>query len=146
MSSRPRPHTGILREENLILQQVFGYDDQKLPFADPLPRIGLPLPGSSVKDILLISIDVDTGGGYEVISPDQSFHIGSSVFDTCYLVCASSDDSRQHEAIQSYQFINQDSKPCKRAAKYFLLGLTELQTLPNIAARILNLTRDRDIP
>lgn len=149
MSSAPRPrsHTGILREENLILRQVFGYDDRELPppLADPLPRTGSPLPGSCIKDVLLVSVDVDTGGGYELISPDQSFHVGISIFDTRHLIDDEGSTDPQHRgAITSYQFINQDTKPCRRAAKHFLLGATETRTLPSIAAHISDLTRDRD--
>ncbi|KAH7011501.1 QDE-2-interacting protein [Ilyonectria destructans] len=141
MSSAPGPHTGILREENLVLQQIFGYGDQPM-HTDPIPRTGLPLPGSSIKDILLVSVDVDTGGGYEVISPDQSFHVGISIFDTRYLTSNSSTDPQK--AIASYQFINRDTKPCKQAAKRFLLGATEIQTLTAIAAKISALTQGRD--
>ena len=89
-----------------------------------------------------MSVDVDTGGGYEVISPDQSFHVGISIFDTRCLASNSSTDPQQ--AIASYQFINRDSKPCKQAAKRFLLGATEIQTLPAIAAQISALTQGRD--
>jgi hypothetical protein len=80
------------------------------------------LPGSSIKDVLFVSIDVDTGGGYQVISPEQSFHIGISLFDTRSLTNPMDDPAA---AIQSYQYITKESRPCKWAAKHFLFGDTE---------------------
>lgn len=88
-----------------------------------------------------MSVNVDTGGGYEAISPEQSFHIGVSIFDARCLV-QKLDDPR--DAITSYQFINRDSRPCKWAAKSFLFGETELMTLNDFASRISLLTKDRD--
>ncbi|KAF7549750.1 hypothetical protein G7046_g8238 [Stylonectria norvegica] len=142
MASVPGPHTGILREENIALRQILGYRLETL-HASPYspPQIGQHLPGTFIKDVLLVSIDVDTGGGYEVISPGQSFHIGVSVLDTRCLT-RKPDDPR--DAITSYQFINSDSRPCKRAAKNFLFGETKLATLPDFASRIGLYTKDRD--
>lgn len=140
MASKPGTQPSIPREENLILQQVFGYDDRNPLHTERLPRIGSP--GSSIRDILFLSVDVDTGGGYEVISPHQSFHVGISIFDTRYFISKSFAGPQQ--AIRSYQFINQNSKPCKRAARRFLLGPTEILTLPDIATQISIFTQDRD--
>lgn len=94
-----------------------------------------------IKDVLITSIDVDTGGSYEVISPDQSFHIGVSGLGTRCLT-EKLDDPR--EAITSYQFINRETRPCKRAAIGFVFGETELMTLPDIAKRISLLIRNYD--
>ncbi|KAJ4324359.1 hypothetical protein N0V84_003920 [Fusarium piperis] len=142
MASVQQPHTGILREENIALRQILGYrleTIQTSPYSPP--QIGQYLPGTFIKDVLLVSVDVDTGGGYEVISPGQSFHIGVSIFDTRCLV-QKLDDPRN--AITSYQFINSDSRPCRWAAKNFLFGKTELMTLHDLASRISLLTQDRD--
>ena len=142
MASVLQPHTRILREENIALRQILGYrleTTQTSPYSPP--RIGQYLPGTLFKDALLVSVDVDTRGGYEAISPEQSFHIGVSIFDTRCLV-QKLDDPR--DAITSYQFINRDSRPCKWAAKSFLFGETELMTLHDIASRISLLTKDRD--
>lgn len=141
MSSTPGLHTGILREENLILRHIFGYGNQPI-HTNPLPRIGSPLPGSSINDILFVSVDVDTGGGYEVISPNQSFHVGISIFDTRYF--GSNSLTEPQTAIKSYQFINRDTKPCKQAARRFLLGATETHTPAAMATQISTLTQDRD--
>ncbi|RSM06873.1 hypothetical protein CEP52_005531 [Fusarium oligoseptatum] len=141
MDLEQKPHTGILREENIALRQILGYRPETIQTSpyNP-PQIGQYLPGTFIKDALLVSVDIDTGGGYEVISPGQSFHIGVSIFDTRCLV----QKLDPHDAITSYQFINTDSRPCKWAAKSFLFGETELITLPDFASRIDSLTKNRD--
>ncbi|KAJ4157657.1 hypothetical protein NW754_009303 [Fusarium falciforme] len=142
MTSVLRPHTGILREENIALRQILGYHLETIqtsPYSPP--QIGQYLPDNLIKAALLVSIDVDTGGGYEFISPDQSFHIGMSNIDTQCLVQKLHDP---RDAITSYQFINRDSRPCKWAAKNFLFGETELMTPNDFASRISLLTKDRD--
>lgn len=143
MPSVPGKHTGILREENIALRQILGYRLETLPCSPyNLPPIGQYLSGTSIKDILLVCVDIDTGGGYEVISPGQSFHIGISIFDTRHLIKQLPDPC---DAIKTYQFINRrDTKPCKWAAKSFLFGETELIELPDFAARFSVLTQGRD--
>ncbi|RSL61727.1 hypothetical protein CEP54_006129 [Fusarium duplospermum] len=142
MALEQKPHTGILREENIALRQILGYRLETIQ-ASPynIPQIGQYLPGTFIKDALLVSVDIDTGGGYEVISPNQSFHIGVSIFDTRCLVQKL---LGPRDTITSYQFINTDSRPCKWAAKSFLFGETELMTLHDFASRIFLLTKDRD--
>lgn len=143
MASVPGKHTGILREENIALRQILGYRHETHQSNSPynLPEIGQYLSGTSMKDILLICIDVDTGGGYEVISPEQSFHIGISVLDTRCLI---NQLNISKDAIKSYQFINKDTRPCKWAAKSFLFGETKLLNLPDLAIRFSSLTHGRN--
>jgi hypothetical protein len=142
MPSTPPSHTGILREETLVLGQIFGYDGQPTARSPTLPPTGIPLPGSRIKDVLLVSVDVDPGGRYEVVSPDQSFHVGVSIFDTRCLNNYSPTDPQ--DAIASYQFISRCSQPTQRAVKQFLLGPTETLSLTAMAARLLDLTKGRD--
>lgn len=141
MASVLRSHTGILREENIVLRQLFGYSLHTLessPYRPP--QIGHCLPGATIKDILLVAIDVDTGGGYQTISSDQSFHIGVSILDTRYF---GEELDNPRNAIVSYQFINKSTPACQRAAKKFLFRETELLPLPDIASRISSLIGDR---
>lgn len=143
MASIPGKHTGILREENIALRQILGYHHETHQSNSPydLPEIGQYLSGTSMKDVLLICVDVDTGGGYEVISPEQSFHIGISILDTRCLI---DQPDNFNGAIKSYQFINKDTRPCKWAAKSFLFGETELLKLPNLAIRFSSFTHGRN--
>ncbi|EFY86563.1 QDE-2-interacting protein [Metarhizium acridum CQMa 102] len=142
MPSVPGEHTGILREENIALRQILGYRLESLHPAPPYspPPISHYIPGTHIKDVLLVAVDVDTGGGYEVISPGQSFHIGVSIFDTRRLTTQLRDPGA---AITSHQFINTDSRPCKWAAKSFLFGDTERIALPEFTTRFAHLTAGR---
>ncbi|KAK4082288.1 uncharacterized protein Triagg1_2100 [Trichoderma aggressivum f. europaeum] len=142
MASVPGQHTGILREENIALRQILGYRLGTITSSPyRLCSIGQYLPGTRIKDILLVSVDVDTGGGYEAISEEQSFHIGISIFDTRSLTDRPQDLG---DAVKSYQFINNHSKPCRWAAKSFLFGESKLIELANLAASFFSLTQGRD--
>ncbi|KAL6788612.1 hypothetical protein J3E68DRAFT_415297 [Trichoderma sp. SZMC 28012] len=142
MVSVPGQHTGILREENIALRQILGYRLETLSSSPyRLPSIGQCLPGTCIKDILLVGVDVDTGGGYEAISEEQSFHIGISIFDTRSLTKQPQDLG---DAVKSYQFINKNSKPCRWAAKSFLFGDSKLIELADLAASFFLLTQGRD--
>ncbi|TFB02360.1 hypothetical protein CCMA1212_006087 [Trichoderma ghanense] len=144
MASVPGSHTGILRDETLALRRILGYRLEEIrepPFVHPKLDSLAHLPGSSIKDVLLVSVDVDTGGGYQVISPDQSFHIGISLFDTRSLTKPLEDPGN---AIQSHQYITKESRPCKWAAKSFLFGDTELVQLPDLARKLASLTQGRE--
>ncbi|KAH0495460.1 hypothetical protein TgHK011_009010 [Trichoderma gracile] len=144
MASVPGSHTGILRDETLALRQILGYRRETIReprFAHPRLDSLAHLPGSSIKDVLFVSVDVDTGGGYQVISPQQSFHIGLSLFDTRSLTKPMKDPAN---AIQSYQYITKESKPCKWAAKHFLFGDTEAIQLPDFTRKLASLTQGRE--
>ncbi|EHK19600.1 uncharacterized protein TRIVIDRAFT_17436, partial [Trichoderma virens Gv29-8] len=139
--SAAEQHTGILREENLALRQILGYrlETSQLCLADDLPQIGYYIDDTSIKDVLFVSINVNTGEGYEKILPGQSFHIGISIFDTRCLMMQDPGD-----AIRSYQFINTDSKQCKRAAKSFHFRKTDFIELSDLPRRFSLLTQGRD--
>ncbi|KAF4459684.1 serine threonine kinase [Fusarium albosuccineum] len=152
------PHTGSLLEENIVLRQILGYRLETVETSlYNLPQIGQCLPGTFIKDVLLVSIDVDAKD-YEAISADHDFRIGVSILDTRYLVQKLHDP---RDTITSYQFINRNSETCNNAAKNFLfreLKETELITLepgeasqssvqlapPTFASRISSLIKDRD--
>jgi hypothetical protein len=141
MASVPGDHTGILREENLVPRQILGHHLESLQEPNspyPLPVFGHYLPGTSIKDVLFVSIDVDTGGGYEDISPGQSFHIGRSIFDTRWLKNLESLDNPQ-DAIISYQFINRDdSMPRKWVAKFLSFWRNRVDNPPSSGNKILS--------
>ncbi|KAJ3527467.1 hypothetical protein NM208_g10687 [Fusarium decemcellulare] len=133
------PHIGVLHEENIALRQILGYRLETVetsPYSPP--QIGQCLPGTLIKDVLLVSIDVDAKY-YEAISTDDDFY-----------------DPRG--AITSYQFIYWDSPPCNYAEKHFPFRETKLVTLepeeasqnsvrpryPTFASQISSLIGDRD--
>ncbi|KAL7823512.1 QDE-2-interacting protein [Trichoderma gracile] len=144
MASVPGSHTGILRDETLALRRILGYRRETIReprFAHRRLDSLAHLPGSPIKDVLFVSVDVDTGGGYQAISPEQSFHIGISLFDTRSLTKPMDDPGN---AIQSYQYITKESKPCKWAAKHFLFGDTEAIQVPYLMGKLALLTQGRE--
>ncbi|KAK5989285.1 hypothetical protein PT974_10796 [Cladobotryum mycophilum] len=123
MASTLKPHTGILREENIALRQILGYRLESLqssPYSPP--QIGQYLSGTSIKDVLLVAVDVDTG---EVMRLSRLTRV--SILASQFLTLGAL-----------------DTRPCKWAAKSFLFGETELISLCDIPTRFSLLTQDRN--
>ncbi|MBE3049787.1 hypothetical protein IMZ48_46280 [Candidatus Bathyarchaeota archaeon] len=126
--SGPLPaHTGILREETVALRQLLGYGrPTEASLRLSVPEIGTRLPGSSMKDVLFVGLDIDTFQGYEVIIPDQQMHVGISILDTRHLKDLLTSPTREEElsaAIDSYQFtVGTYRDYCRRAHNRFLFG------------------------
>lgn len=137
--SESAAHMSILREENIALRCILGYDLASLSSSPyTVPYLGDCLPDSQIKDVLLIGLDV--GCPRIFLGPEEQSHqIGVSVFDTRCLVQPRSNE----EVIASYQFITTAFRVCVLAAKRFLLGSTELMSLSALGDRIKKLTRGR---
>lgn len=134
-------HLCILREENLALRQIMGYNTDSLEdFPYSIPQLGQCIPGTSIKDLLVVSIDVDHPRWYLPIQ-DLSCHIGVSILDTRCLASKIDDPSK---AIISYQFVTDNSKSCRTAKKRFLFGETETMSVSGVAPRLAELVKDRD--
>ncbi|KAM3484706.1 hypothetical protein MY8738_002025 [Beauveria namnaoensis] len=91
MSVDSMGHLGILREENIALRQIMGYNTDSLE-ASPyrIPQIG---PGTSIKDVLVVAIDIDNPRCCLPLQ-DQSYHIGLSILDTRCLASRIDDVSK----------------------------------------------------
>lgn len=117
-----------LRDEILALRQLLGYSPTTFLL---IPEMDPRLDNSSMWDILLVGIDIDTIEEYEEIIPDQKFHIGLSILDTRDLQRLASippelpGTHTDYDIIQSYQFTIGTGKYCKRAARRFLFGESE---------------------
>ncbi|KAJ6789099.1 hypothetical protein PWT90_00401 [Aphanocladium album] len=135
-------HRGVLREENLALRQILGYTRESIDAAATLqvPQIGRFIPNTSIKDILIVAIDIDHIL-MQLPIQDQSHHIGVSLLDTR---CLASPVDDMREAITSYQFITKDSPSCRNAEKRFLFGETEMISLSGLATRVAELVHGRD--
>lgn len=139
-STDSKCHRGIFREENIALREILGYSlDTILTSPYMPPNIGDYIPGTLIKDVLFVAIDVDKGRSYGVTDISERFHVGISIFDTR---CLTPHDSEENglstepwNTINSYQYTNKSSRLCNYAAKRFLFGETEcldtLHLLPN---------------
>ncbi|KAI0527923.1 hypothetical protein F5B22DRAFT_582857 [Xylaria bambusicola] len=125
-----------LRDEILVIRQLFGYADARQHEAS---HLGATLPNSSMKDVLLIGIDVDTYQGYERLPTNPQLHIGVSVLDTRVLhqlVHEGLDSVRETDVVESYQFVVGDSKYCKTASRKFMFGESQSVPLGEVKARV----------
>lgn len=142
-------HTGLLRDENLFLRQTFGYADTHEDAPDPSSYPLAPnLPIPSIKDVLLIAVDIDTFQGYEQIASDQQFHIGVSIFDSRSVQASSAilqSDCEPDSMIKSLQFTIGDSPYCRRAANKFLFGQSESILISEVRPRLEHIASGRDV-
>lgn len=138
------PHTGLLREEVLVLRDLLGYVDftDETTTLEP-PQVGVPLPNSRMKDLLLVGLDVDTFQGYEQLVPDQQLHIGISLLDTRELQASIQDADFPGGLIDSYQFTVGSSKYCQRASRKFMFGRSEALDICRIRPRLQQLIGGR---
>lgn len=143
-------HKGILREETVALRQLLGYGRPTEAAAKlGVPELGIRLPGTPMKDVLFVGLDIDTYQGYEVLIPDQQLHVGVSILDTRRLVALR--DLGQHKGqlapvIDSYQFTLGESKYCQRARNRFLFGKTKsVASIPELKLEVEQLVEGRDV-
>ncbi|KAI0859377.1 hypothetical protein F4860DRAFT_271849 [Xylaria cubensis] len=135
-----------LRDEILAIRQLFGYSDAS---AHGASNLGATLPNSSMKDMLLIGIDVDTYQGYEHLPIDPQLHIGVSILDTrvlYHLIHEGLDSMRETDILESYQFVVGDSKYCKTASRKFMFGKSQSVPLGEVKTKVESLVcrRGRD--
>lgn len=141
-------HKGILREETVALRQLLGYGrPTEASLGLGVPELGTRLPGSPMKDVLFVGLDIDTYQGYEVLIPDQQLHVGVSILDTRRLVELL--DFELHEgllasAIDSHQFTLGESKYCRRARNRFLFGKSKsVESIPELKSEVRILVEGR---
>ncbi|KAI0813580.1 hypothetical protein GGR55DRAFT_537996 [Xylaria sp. FL0064] len=137
-----------LREEILVIRQLFGYSDA-CHSASEASSLGTRLPNSSMKDVLFISIDVDTYQGYEHLATDPQLHIGVSILDTRvlhHLTLKELGSVHEADALESYQFVVKNSRYCKAASRKFMFGKSQSIPLAEVKAQIESLvcSRSRD--
>lgn len=104
-----------------------------------LPQIGNLLPETSIRDLLIVAVEVDYPRGRQFLD-EQSYRIGLSILDT-RCITGQIDASKP---IASYQFIINDSRSCRTAKKRFLFGESETISLSGFAARLEMLVHGRD--
>lgn len=150
-SASPLPsHTGILRDETLILRQLLGhYGDVEATLPTlPLSKRANGLHKSPMKDFLFVRLDIDTFQGYEKLLPDHQLHVGISLLDTRDLESALLNPaSRDHsQMIMSHQFSVMNSRYSRRASNRFLFGTSQPTTIEELKSKVEALIdADRDI-
>lgn len=143
-------HMGILREETVALRQLLGYGrSTEASLRLDVPELGTNLPGSSMRDVLLVGLDVDTFQGYEELIPDQQLHVGISILDTRRLhelLVSSSREGELATAIDSHQWTIGSSGYCRRARNKFLFGKSKsAASIYELKSELEHLVEGRDI-
>ncbi|KAI1324093.1 hypothetical protein F5Y16DRAFT_402743 [Xylariaceae sp. FL0255] len=103
-----------LRDEILAIRELFGYSNDVFQPSSAHGAFNLGAnPNSSMKDVLLIGLDIDTFQGYEHLRIDPQLHISVSILDTRAL---------------HHLFVVGDSMYCRKASQRFMFG--ESQSIP----------------
>ncbi|WDK11908.1 qde-2-interacting protein [Colletotrichum graminicola] len=145
--SAPPPHTGLLRDETLVLRQLLGYSDVDSAAPSFRPKsLGNRLQQSSMRDVLIVGLHIDTYQGYDQLVADQQLHIGVSILDTRVLedMLLNPTTANYQEAITSYQSTVGESAYCERASRNFLFGLSQPISITELKPTIDALLSSRD--
>ena len=143
-------HAGLLRDETLFHREIFGYADTRengrdLSLSDSIPK----LPTSSISDLLLVAIDIDTMEGYDQIISNQQFHVGISLFDSRSMETSGTITQARNEpsesGIRSLQFTISDSPYCRKAADKFLFGEYRLIFISELKLRLEQIVSGRNV-
>ncbi len=130
---------GTLYPDIVALRHIFGYSDYSLrtTFALDNTKIGPRIEGSLLADVLVVSVDIDTGSfeSYRVLSDEKQYSIGISVLDTRTIQGSITDsvhDQSSGHMIQSFQFTIGQGKYVGRARGRFLFGDTKAITFSEL--------------
>lgn len=137
------PHTGLLREETLILRWLFGYEDSNsLPSGVQQPQF----PSKNPKCVRFLSIDIDSL--QEVDGVIQNLHVGISVLDSESLetsVASSIGMATEKQSIESHHYIVGSPKFSRNKANKFLFGNPKTIPLSGLKDELQLFTSYRDI-
>ncbi|KAH8670365.1 hypothetical protein BGZ60DRAFT_538068 [Tricladium varicosporioides] len=149
------PHKGPFREEVSWLRCIFGLrnilptEPLSLQCLSVLPT----LPGFTIKDMILIALDVEAPLSKQTghLDLSKNFQVGLSTFDTrllpsIVLATAESYIQQTANALQTYNFCGGAENYCAKASRRFLFGESEM-LLPDQIKANLNATiaKDRNI-
>lgn len=142
ISSQPRKaHKGLLRVDLLVLRHIFSLNhglhalDQ-----DYLKILGLNLPDSDMKDLLIVSLDVKNPN-ISQIAKNGHFQIGISVLDTRRLQSSIRKRRGQNaqDLLQTHQFCIGSPKYFKNSSRSFCFGQSKHINLEDLSTTIQDL-------
>ncbi|RFU30921.1 hypothetical protein B7463_g5400, partial [Scytalidium lignicola] len=139
-----KAHKGLLREDLLVLRHILNInhglqalDQNRLK---TLNGLGLNLPDSKIKDLLIVSLDVENPNIAQ-LAKNGKYQVGLSILDTRHL---QSSILNSHDLLQTYQFCIGPLKYCRDASRTFCFGQSKHIKLEDLNSAIQNLILKRD--
>ncbi|KAK2613603.1 hypothetical protein N8I77_000507 [Diaporthe amygdali] len=131
------PHTGLLRNETLILRWLFGYQD-----SDSLPSDvrQSQFPSKNPNGVRFLSIDIDSLQEHDGVI--QNLHVGISVLDSESL---KTPVTTEKQRIESHHYIVGNPKFARNKANKFLFGNPKTIPLSGLKDQLQLFTSNRDI-
>ncbi|KAK1835078.1 QDE-2-interacting protein [Podospora conica] len=146
-AQQPHPalHTGLLREENIILRRLFGYRDNGTTVSVP-DVLGIKLDKTTLSDARFLCVDIDSIQEKDGVI--QQLHIGVSLIDTSNLqnYILGLPTAKPDQMIESHHFVVGSPKFARSKSNKFLFG--PFETIPSLAdlrARLGAMTLHRNI-
>lgn len=137
------PHTGLLRDETLILRWLFDYQESvSLPSGVQQPQF----PSKNPNGVRFLSIDIDSL--QEDDGAIKNLHVGISVLDSESLktpVTSTAGMATKKQPIESHHYIVGNPKFARGKANRFLFGNPETIPLSGLKDQLEFFTSNRDI-
>jgi hypothetical protein len=137
------PHTGLLRDETLVLRWLRGFQD-----SDSLPS-GVQqsqFPSKNPNGVRFLSIDIDSLQEHDGVI--QNLHVGISVLDSESLktpVTSTTGMATGKQPIESHHYIVGNPKFARHKANKFLFGNPKTISLSGLKDQFQLFTSNRDI-
>ena len=152
LSSSPRPaHKGLLRDDLLVLRHIFNLDLGRPAFHFPNcsePAIlGQNLPDSTIKDLLIVAIDVENSDTTKFAN-DGQHQVGLSILDTRHLHSFISDPSAEYDIdnlLENHQFCIGSVKYYLRISRTYCFGKSRHIDLIDLNQEIQQMVSWRDV-
>ncbi|TVY62821.1 hypothetical protein LSUE1_G009555 [Lachnellula suecica] len=136
---------GKLREDLLALRHIFGLDLGRQPLGRSL---GHCLPGSLVKDLLIVAIDVENPMVTQ-LEGDTHYEVGISILDTRDMQSSIQDEradsKKSFDLLQTHQYCVGPEKYYKRVIWRYPFGDPKHTFIEVVRSRIKELIRGRDV-
>ncbi|KAL5320459.1 hypothetical protein ACEPPN_011264 [Leptodophora sp. 'Broadleaf-Isolate-01'] len=146
-----KAHKGLLREDLLVLRHIFdlnhGMQELDQDRLNTL-RLGYHLSGSKIKDLLLISLDVENPPNTAQLKSNSEHQIGLCILDTRDLLfkILHPEERGSNNLLRTYQFGVGSAKYIKNASRSFCFGESQHTTLKDLNTKLKELApADRDI-
>lgn len=141
--TQPKAHKGLLRGDLLLLRHTFGLHFGRSQEGLDQNR-GQNLPGSKIKDLLIVSLDIE-GHPNQFTEHYLQYQVGLSILDTRHLQPSIS-DTQHGTVLETYHFcVGPDKYFKKRKSQKFCFGQSRHVTIGDLQSEIQKLISERDV-
>ncbi|KAK0103770.1 hypothetical protein ONS95_005772 [Cadophora gregata] len=137
-----KAHKGLVRDDLLVLRQIFDLNHGKTASDRDLPNdliLASSLPDSNIKDLLIVSLDVENPPCGTELQNNSNYQLGLCVLDTRELgpgMLIGTQRTNSHELLRTFQLVIGSAKYNKKAAHSYCFGESQHISLPGLNAKL----------